>query len=149
MSSEDDFITLLRSSGFTISEAEDLAQSTTIQQREEIIKAVTEETTPPEPKSDGFINALILAGFSSVVASGISQVLSDDEEVVRLLLAGKTPILFMTKQDSKVDDKICLPKQGEVWDKDDPRRPRIPLSLHFGCRCTWQDPITGRNLGQF
>jgi len=135
MSSESDFISLMVKSGLTKSEAEGIYISSTIQQQEELVKQITEETiqSKPEPKSDGFINALILAGFSSVIASGISQILSDDEEVVRLILAGKTPLLFMTKQDSKVDDKICLPKQGEVWAKDDPQRPRIPSSLHPNC----------------
>ena len=150
MSSED-FISLLVQSGFTQTEAKDIAENSTPQQQEELKQQITEETnkTKPEVKSDGFINALILAGFSIAVASGISQVLSDDEEVVRLLLAGQTPVTFMTQQDSKVDDKICLPKQGEVWAREDPRRPRIPFQLHPNCRCEWHDSITGRNLGQF
>lgn len=102
-----------------------------------------------EKKVDGFVNALILAGIAPSIANMVSQALDDDEEVVRLLLAGQTPLKFMTRQDSKVDDKKCLPKQGEIWAKEDPRRPRIPLGLHKNCRCFWQDSITGRNLGQF
>ena len=55
----------------------------------------------------------------------------------------------MTQQDSKVDDKICLPLEGTVWDRDDPNRPKIPISLHPNCRCFWIDGITQKNLGQF
>ena len=152
------FIPSLVAAGFTQLEAEEIAVNTNLQEKqqilEEIDKPTTTTTTTKKPvskmkKSDGFISALILAGFSGAVSSGIAEALSDDEEVIRLLLEGKTPVMFMTQKDSKVDDKICLPKQGEVWDKDDPNRPRVPLDTHPNCRCFYQDPITGRNLGQF
>ena len=55
----------------------------------------------------------------------------------------------MTQRDSKVDDKICLPLEGTVWDIDDPQRPLIPATTHPNCRCFWIDPQTGANLGQF
>ena len=151
MANDDKIITILISAGFTTAEAKDILSTSSTEQIAELEEQINSEikSQKPEPKSDGFINALILAGFSSAIATGVAQILSDDEEVIRLILAGQTPLLFMTKQDSKVDDKICLPKQGEVWAKEDPRRPRIPLSLHKHCRCMWQDPITGRDLGQF
>ena len=118
---------------------------------EDTIKPLLDEDEIPTKaeKSDGFVNALILAGLSSVIANAVSNALVDDEEVIRLIMAAQTPLTFMTQQDSKVDDIICQPKQGEIWAKEDPKRPRIPLSLHKNCRCFWQDPITGRNLGQF
>jgi len=153
------FIPSLVLAGFTQTEAEEIAQKTTIQEKQQILKEIDKPNVPikeiagvgaaAEPKSDGFINALTLAGFSAAISRGIVEALSDDEQVIQLLLAAKIPLKFMTQQDSKVDDKICLPKQGEVWAKDDPNRPRIPLSLHPNCRCFWQDPISRRNLGQF
>lgn len=84
-------------------------------------------------QKDGFLTALITAGLSTILAQGVIAALSNDEEVTRLLLANKRPLIFMTQQDSKVDDVICLPKQGDVWAEDDPRRPRIPFSLHPNC----------------
>ncbi len=149
MSSEDEIISALTQTGLTRTEAVDIAQSLTSEEIE-ILLDKGDVTSPKQPGPiDGFTNALILAGLSIPIAKAISQVLGDDEETIRLLMAGQTPLIFMTQQDSKVDDKICLPKQGEVWSKEDPKRPRIPLGLHKNCRCFWQDPITGRNLGQF
>lgn len=149
MSSEDEIITALIVTGLTRTEAENIAQDLTQDEIDTLLEK-GELTSSKEPeKIDGFVNALILAGFSATLASGISQALGDDEEVVRLIMAGQTPLRFMTQQDSKVDDKICLPKQGEIWAKEDPKRPRIPLTLHPNCRCFWQDTITGMNLGQF
>lgn len=149
MSSEERVIESLIITGLTRLEAEDIVKELTPQEITTLLQEKELTSPVPEKKVDGFVNALILAGFTSVIANGISQALVDDEEVVRLLMAGQTPLIFMTQQDSKVDDKICLPKQGEIWAKEDPSRPRIPLGLHQNCRCFWQDPITGRNLGQF
>jgi len=149
MSSEDEIISALTSTGLTTTEAVDLAQELTPDEIETLLNKGEITSSTQSQQIDGFVNALILAGIGVSAAKAISQVLGDDEEVIRLLMAGQTPLTFMTQQDSKVDDKICLPKQGEVWAKEDPRRPRIPLGLHKNCRCFWQDPITGRNLGQF
>lgn len=113
------------------------------------IPEITTDKEIEEKQKDGFLSAIIAAGFTPFLAGAIISALSDDEEVVRLLLADKQPLKFMTQQDSKVDDLICLPKQGEIYDKDDPRRPRIPFQLHPNCRCFWQDVLTGKNLGQF
>ena len=141
----------------SLSEIKDDKSLKTIEdKRKEINQNKNQKTTPdktpstiPEKTIDGFANALTLAGFSGVVAKGIVDALGNDEEVVRLTMAGQTPLIYMTKQDSKVDDTICLPKQGEIWGKEDSRRPIIPTSLHPHCRCYWQDPVTGNNLGQF
>lgn len=149
MSSEDEIINVLTRTGLTRSEAADVAKDLTLDEIDTLLEKGEITSSKQPEKIDGFVNALILAGFTATIAKGVSQALGDDEEVVRLLMAGQIPLKFMTQQDSKVDDKICLPKQGEVWAKDDPRRPRIPLGLHRNCRCYWQDPITGRNLGQF
>lgn len=112
----------------------------------ELIKS---EKDTEEEEKDGFLAALLLAGFTPLLASALITALSDDEKVVNLLRENKRPLIFMTQQDSKVDDLICLPQQGDVWDEADPKRPKIPLDLHENCRCFWQDPITGKNLGQF
>ena len=58
-------------------------------------------------------------------------------------------LIYRTQQDGKVDDIICLPLEGEVFMKNDPNRPIIPRGQHPGCRCYWEDAITGENLGQF
>ena len=58
-------------------------------------------------------------------------------------------LIYRTRQDGRVDDKICLPLEGEVYLKSDPNRPQIPAGLHPGCRCFWEDAVTGANLGQF
>jgi len=100
-------------------------------------------------EENGFLSALLASGLSPLIASAVIAALSNDESVVKLLQENKQPLIFMTQRDSKVDDVICLPKQGEVYSRDDPKRPRIPLSLHPNCRCFWQDGITGKNLGQF
>lgn len=112
----------------------------------ELIKS---EKDTEKQEQNGFLAALITAGFTSFLASAIINALSDDEKVVDLLRQNKRPLIFMTQQDSKVDDIICLPQQGDVWEEDDSKRPRIPEDTHENCRCFWQDPITGKNLGQF
>jgi len=121
---------------------------------EELLEKIAPETFQnkkdiEEKQQNGFLTALLAVGLSPLIAGAVISALSDDEKVVQLLKENKHPLIFMTQQDSKVDDVICLPKQGEVYDKDDPNRPRIPLSLHPNCRCFWQDAITGKNLGQF
>ncbi len=121
---------------------------------EEILEEAAPETFQSkkdieEEQQDGFLSALIAAGLTPFLATAIIGALSNDEEVVNLLRENKRPLIFMTQQDSKVDDVICLPQQGDVWDENDPKRPRIPEDFHEHCRCFWQDPITGRNLGQF
>ena len=58
-------------------------------------------------------------------------------------------LIYRTKQDGRVDDTICLPDEGEVWRKNDPTRPVIPRDRHPGCRCEWEDAISGELLGQF
>lgn len=66
------------------------------------------------------------------------------------VLADTNPLLiYRTKQDGNVDDLICLPDEGKVWRKNDPTRPVIPRDRHPGCRCEWEDAITGELLGQF
>lgn len=96
----------------------------------------------------GFIQILIKSGLSLAIATAINAALQEDEKIVDLIKQDKSPLIFMTQMDSKVDDKICLPLEGTVWDEDDPNRPHIPGSLHPNCRCYWVDAINGRFLGQ-
>lgn len=58
-------------------------------------------------------------------------------------------LIYRTRQDGRVDDIICLPLEGEPFFRNDPNRPIIPRGLHPGCRCFWEDAVTGENLGQF
>lgn len=58
-------------------------------------------------------------------------------------------LIYRTQQDGRVDDIICLPEEGEPYFMNDPNRPIIPRGQHPGCRCFWEDAITGENLGQF
>ncbi len=102
-----------------------------------------------EQQFSGFLQILISAGFSVGLASAITSATQEDEKIIEFLVQDKTPLIFMTQEDSKVDDKICLPLEGTVWDKGDPARPKIPRSLHPNCRCFWLDAITLKNLGQF
>lgn len=50
-------------------------------------------------------------------------------------------------EDSKVDDKFCLPLANLEWDIESPNRPSIPI--HPNCRCHWENKETGENMGQF
>lgn len=102
-----------------------------------------------EQQFSGFLQILITAGFSVGLASAITAATQEDEKIIEFLVEDKTPLIYMTQQDSKVDDKICLPLEGTVWDKGDPARPKIPRSLHPNCRCFWLDAISLKNLGQF
>lgn len=58
-------------------------------------------------------------------------------------------LIYRTQQDGRVDDLICLPLEGEPFFINDPNRPIIPRGQHPGCRCWWEDAVTGVNLGQF
>lgn len=107
-----------------------------------------EKESDQQPFS-GFLQVLISAGFSFALASAITSATQEDEKIIEFLKKDMTPLIFMTQQDSKVDDKICLPLEGTVWDKGDPNRPKIPRTLHPHCRCFWLDAITLKNLGQF
>ena len=101
------------------------------------------------PRISGVTQVLIDAGFSLTIAATIANAFSEDEKIPDLIEEGKRPLIFMTQQDSKVDDLICLPLEGTVWDIDDPQRPKIPATTHPNCRCFWIDPVNGANLGQF
>lgn len=58
-------------------------------------------------------------------------------------------VIFRTQEDSKVDDIICLPLEGNVYKINGSERPRIPDDTHPNCRCFYEDGITGDDLGQF
>lgn len=102
-----------------------------------------------KPQFSGLLQILMNVGFSFALASAITSASQEDEKVLDFIKEDKRPLIYMTQQDSKVDDKICLPLEGTVWDRDDPNRPKIPGSLHPHCRCFWLDGITQKNLGQF
>jgi len=101
------------------------------------------------PRVSGVTQILIDAGFTLTIAATIASAFSEDEKIPQLIEEGKRPLIFMTQQDSKVDDLICLPLEGTVWDLEDPQRPKIPANTHPNCRCFYIDPTTGTNLGQF
>lgn len=44
-------------------------------------------------------------------------------------------LTFMTKEDIKVDKRVCLPLHGREFDAFDPKIPQLPLHRH--CRCRW------------
>lgn len=97
----------------------------------------------------GVTQILIDAGFSVAIATAVAEAFSEDDKIPELIEEEKRPLIFMTQRDSKVDDLICLPLEGTVWDIDDPQRPQIPATTHPNCRCFWIDPVNGANLGQF
>lgn len=101
------------------------------------------------PLFSGLFSILLSAGFSAAIAIAITEATNEEERIPEFIKQDKTPVIFMTKMDSKVDDKICLPLEGTVWDIGDPNRPSIPAKTHKNCRCFYIDAITGRNLGQF
>lgn len=101
------------------------------------------------PRISGVTQVLVNAGFTLTIAATIANAFSETERIPELLEEGKRPLIFMTQQDSKVDDLICLPLEGTVWDIDDPQRPKIPANTHPNCRCFYIDPTSGANLGQF
>ncbi len=102
-----------------------------------------------QPQFSGLLSILLSAGFSAALAIAITEATGEEEKIPEFLKQDKTPVIFMTKMDSKVDDRICLPLEGTVWDKGEPNRPKIPKDTHPNCRCFYIDAITGRNLGQF
>lgn len=102
-----------------------------------------------EPQFSGLLSILLSAGFTSVLAIAITEATGEEEKIPMFLKQNKTPLIFMTQMDSKVDDKICLPLEGTVWDEGDSNRPKIPSGTHPNCRCFYIDAITGQNLGQF
>jgi hypothetical protein len=71
----------------------------------------------------------------------LGNVISEDIE-------DEVTLIFRTQQDSKVDDKICDPLEGEEYKLDDPFRPSIPDDTHPNCRCFWEDKETGELIGQ-
>jgi hypothetical protein len=97
----------------------------------------------------GFFQILINAGFTLALASALAETVREDERVPEMLDNQQRPLIFMTQMDSKVDDLICLPLEGTIWDEQDQARPQIPSTTHPNCRCYWLDPVTGANLGQF
>ncbi len=99
--------------------------------------------------SSAFTNALIAGGLTATVAAMVINALNDDDVVASLIVKGKRPVIYMTKRDNKVDDKICLPLEGNVYAIDDPNRVKIPSQTHLHCRCWYIDAVTGENLGQF
>lgn len=102
-----------------------------------------------QPLFSGLFSILLSAGFSAAIAIAITEATNEEERIPEFIKQDKTPVIFMTQMDSKVDDKICLPLEGTVWDKGDNNRPKIPNDTHPNCRCFYIDAITGRNLGQF
>lgn len=102
-----------------------------------------------EQQFSGLMAILINAGLSIALATAVSVATQEDEKILQFIKEDKRPLIYMTQEDSKVDDKICLPLEGTVWDRDDPNRPKIPGSLHPNCRCFWIDGMTQENLGQF
>ena len=102
-----------------------------------------------EPLFSGLLSILLSAGFSAALAIAITEATGEEEKIPEFIKQDKTPLIFMTQMDSKVDDKICLPLEGTVWDEGDPNRPKIPSGTHPNCRCFYIDAITGQNLGQF
>lgn len=99
--------------------------------------------------TSAFTRALITGGLTTTFAKTLVNALNSDDKVIELASEKKNPIVYMTQRDNKVDDIICLPLEGNVYARDDPKRPRIPSGTHLNCRCYWIDAITGENLGQF
>ncbi len=120
----------------------------------ESIQQVSLKNPPTNPEintktTSAFTNALIAGGLSVGVAGMVVKALDEDENVVDIISKGKRPVIYMTQRDNKVDDTICLPLEGTVYEIDSPRRVRIPSETHFNCRCFYIDAVTGENLGQF
>jgi len=107
-----------------------------------------EEQEKNKSPFSGLLSILLGAGFSAALAIAITEATSEDEKIDDLTKKNQTPLIFMTQMDSKVDDRICLPLEGTVWDKEDPTRITIPGGTHPNCRCYWINAITGQNLGQ-
>ena len=101
------------------------------------------------PRISGVTQVLINAGLPVTIAGIIANAFSENEKIPQMIEEGQRPLIFMTQQDSNVDDLICLPLEGTVWDINDPQRPKIPANTHPNCRCFCIDPANGANLGQF
>lgn len=116
------------------------------------------------PRSHSAIaSALIDAGYSTDFVKSMDIAMADETDDVLLSFVfpdipeeeefneeeENTTIIYRTQQDSKVDDKICLPQEGDAYDLFDGTRPIIPDDNHPNCRCFWEDAETGENLGQF
>ena len=99
--------------------------------------------------TSAFTNALVKGGLSVSIAAMVVNALNEDENVVEIISKGKRPVIYMTQRDNKVDDVICLPLEGTVYEIDSPNRIRIPGETHKNCRCFYIDAVTGENLGQF
>lgn len=112
------------------------------------LEKISKGNKPITQSESGMVNVLVSAGFTTGLAISIVTALGNEDEVQRLVDANKRPVTFTTKRDSKVDDKICLPLEGSVFDLNDPSRPRIPINTHPNCRCNYVDAVTGENLGQ-
>ena len=110
---------------------------------------MSQEKKDDQQPFSGFLQILLSAGFSLALATALAQTVQEDERVPEMLENQQRPLIFMTQQDSKVDDLICLPLEGTIWDEADTARPQIPATTHPNCRCYWLDPVTGANLGQF
>lgn len=112
------------------------------------LEEISKGKKPITQSESGMVNVLVSAGFTTALAASIVSALGNEDEVQRLVDANKRPVIFTTRKDSKVDDKICLPLEGEVFDLNDPQRPRIPINTHPNCRCNYVDAVTGQDLGQ-
>jgi len=160
-SDDDQVFIILLTLGFSQNAANELlalaAQSTAI--RDLILandieslkdnKAANKIITKDPPRISGVTQVLINAGLTATIAGVIANAFAEDERIPDLIEQGQRPLIFMTQQDSKVDDLICLPLEGTVWDIDDPQRPKIPANTHPNCRCFYIDTTSGANLGQF
>lgn len=105
----------------------------------------TEENKKP---FSGLLSILLSTGFGAALAIAITEATSEEERIPLFIKKEKTPLIFMTQMDSKVDDKICLPLEGTVWGEKDTDRPKIPKDTHPNCRCFYINAETGQNLGQ-
>lgn len=59
------------------------------------------------PLFSGLFSILLSAGFSAAISIAITEATGEEERIPELLKQDKTPVIFMTQMDSKVDDKIC------------------------------------------
>lgn len=53
-------------------------------------------------------------------------------------------IIFTTQKDTKVDDRICQPLNGTVYDIANDSFPIIPDDTHINCRCEFRQKTTGK-----
>lgn len=119
----------------------DLAKKVTDSVQKIHLKNKTNQTTLP---TSALTNALVKGGIEIGLAKTIVELLYEDEKIDE-----KPSVMFMTQRDNKVDDKICLPLEGMVYEIDDKSRPKIPSDTHPNCRCYYLETKTGEHLGQF